>query len=247
MRRRVVTQIRDYLSPRQMFKLIHRKEWPYSVFRQKEYACRDRAMMSTCFVSAGRISAIVGGPKTKGRKVVGRHPGLLCSNLEVKTKYILVKNMPIVKRSAKLIKKYGLAITKRDDFVIPLETGLFNVAFWDQLVPFGWLLYEYLAKYSSRKGKIWPYEDTRAYQIIRHITDKYPHWFRAQAEQFYGHFILRDTVRLSKFVGVVDPKQVKHYIGYSWRGELKDQQDSMDFTWIPKAVAAIKDRLKQTQ
>lgn len=245
MKKRVVTDIRSYLEPARIYKAIHLKPWQYSQIFQESYACRDRAMMAMCYVSAGRISEVVGGPHMIAGKVVGKHPGLRCGNLKISERYILVQNMPVVKRSQKLIKKHGKGVTLRDDFAIPLQRGLFKNPFWDQLVPFGWILYEYLKKYSRKRGKIWPYQSKRAYQIIRQVTGKFPHWFRAQAEHFYGHYLLADTIKLAKFVKVMDLSQVKHYIGYSWNDGLKDIQSTMNFDWIDPAVQAIKERLKK--
>ena len=53
-------------------------------------------------------------------------------------------------------------------------------------------------------------------------------------------FFLTDTVKLSKFVKVEDPKHVKHYIGYSWTEQLKDKSLAMDFNWIEPSKEKIK-------
>ena len=236
--RRVVTQINEYFEPRSIFDLI------------KTAALRDRSMMTLCFVSAGRISEVVGGPvyfwdkKTHHAvKTEKRHPGLKRENLKVSDKVILITGMKVVKRSHKLIEKYGSQIAIRDDFAVPLELGLFQSVFWDQLVPFGWIIKEYLDTEAPKKGKLFEYEDTRAWQIIRETTKMFPNWFRSQAEHFYGHYLLPDTVKLAKFVKIQDPKHVKHYIGYAWTEQLKDTQISMDFNWIDKTVQEIKNRL----
>ena len=249
--RRVVHLITQYLEPKEIFELIIKKEYDYSVLIQSEYGCRDRAMMATCFASAGRISEVVGGPrfqteKIEGKRIVkkvGKHPGLQAENLVVNENYITVSGMKVVKRSQKLLTKYGDQIATRDDFVIPLKRGLFSNVFWDQLVPFGWLILEYLTAHAPKRGKLFPYEDTRAYQIIRQTTDMFPHWFRAQAEQFYGHFLLPDSIKLAKFVKIQDVQHVKHYIGYDWKEQLKDTSLSLDFKWIEGAVLDIQKRI----
>jgi len=238
-RRQVVTLIHDYLEPRAIFELIVKA------------VLRDRAMMSLCFCSAGRISEVVGGPvyfwdkeMQQAVKTEKRHPGLRRENLKFSDKFILVTGMKVVKRSRKLIEKYGSQIAIRDDFAIPLERGLFQNVFWDQLVPFGWVIKEYVDSEAPKRGKLFDFEDTRAWQIIRDSTGKFPNWFRAQAEHFYGHYLLPDTVKLAKFVKIQDPKHVKHYIGYAWTEQLKDTQVSMDFNWIDNAVEKIRGRLQ---
>jgi hypothetical protein len=249
--RRVVHLITQYLEPKEIFSLITKKEYDYSVLIQSEYGCRDRALMAMCFASAGRITEVVGGPQRKmeeinGKRVVkkvGKHPGLHVENLKVTEDYILVSGMKVVKRSQKLLAKYGDQIAIRDDFTIPLKCGLFDNPFWDQLVPFGWLILEYLVRYAPKHGKLFPYEDTRAYQIVRQTTGMFPHWFRAQAEHFYGYHLITDSLKLSKFVKLTDPKHIKHYVGYDWKEQLKDASLSLDFKWIEKAILDIHKRI----
>jgi len=166
-------------------------------------------------------------------------------NLTVSENRILINNMTVVKRTCRLIERYGQQVAIRDDFAIPLKCGLYKNPFWDQLVPFGWLIMEYLTKYAPEKGRLFPFDRCRAWQIIRNATSMFPNWFRAQAEQFYGHFLLSDTVKLSEFVKIQDPKHVKHYIGYSWTEQLKDVEVSADFDWIEKATTEIKQRLRK--
>ena len=247
LKRRVVRLITEYLEPSEVYRLITQREWPYSPLYQKEFACRDRAMMSLAYCSAGRIVAVVGGDRYKlidGVPVrVGEYEGLKRENLHVHEDYILVRRMAVAKRSWKVIAKYGAQVQVRDDFVIPLRRGLFENPYWDQLVPFGWLILEYLRKYAPEKGRLFPYKTKRAWQIIKHVTGMFPNWFRAQAEHFYGHYLLSDSVKLAKFVKVVRPEQVSHYIGYSWQEQLKNKEIRMDFDWIDKEVKKIKQRM----
>jgi hypothetical protein len=233
--RRVVTTIEVYPQPKEIFELICKA------------CCRDRALMALCFCSAGRISEVVGGPCFKWDKTLKRavptgkhHPGVQIDNLKWEDKLLIVSGMKVVKRSHKIIAKYGIQVTRRDDFALPLEIGLFDKKYWDQLVPFTWLIKEYYLLEAPKKGKLFPFEDTQAYNIIRDNTGMFPNWFRAQGESFYGHYLLDDTVKLAKFVKVRDHKHVSHYIGYDWAEHLKNAQLNMDFAWIKPAVDAIK-------
>lgn len=248
LKRRVVRQITDYLEPREIFNLITQREWSYSYSYQKEYGCRDRSMMALAFSTAGRITVIVGGDRFQlvhgAPKKVGTYDGLTRENLIRTEDYILVKGMKVAKRSQKIIAKYGDQVQVRPDFIIPLKRGLFENPYWDQLVPFAWLVLEYLVKYAPRQGKLFQYKRQRAWQIISHVTGKFPNWFRSQAENFYGHYLLPDSVKLAKFLKIVRPEQTAHYIGYSWKEQLKDKEE-LDFEWIEKQVAKIKGRLLQ--
>lgn len=75
-----------------------------------------------------------------------------------------------------IINKYGLQVTVRPDFLIPLKEGLFrDNRFGDQLIPFGWLIFEYVTHFAPKEGKLFPFEANRAWQIIKHVTGMYPH------------------------------------------------------------------------
>ena len=271
--RRTVQTIKETLEPKQIFDLISSKEWPYSTMYLPEYPIRDRAGMALSFLTVARVTEIFGGKKyrrcieggtlktvqvlshgvikekqiIKGGKekpeAIGRHIGLKCENLEVTENFLFITNMPIVKRSCKVIEKYGPQVAQRDRLAFPLKTGLFDSVFYDQLVPFTWLVMEYLEKYAPEKGKLFPYQDCRAWQIINHCTGKFPNWFRAQADRFYGWYITRDSVKHSKFVGRVKAESSMPYIRYTWSDDLKEKSMAMDFTWIEKTVDEIKGRI----
>lgn len=250
--RRVVHLIKQRPQPKEIYELITNKEIIYSPAEQEANACRDRAAMALAFTSAARASEMFGGPayrwdkqqKKAFRIPDKKHPGLQRENVDWTPERILVSNMEVVKRSPKVIAKYGMQATTRDPFAIPLQCGLYSNPFWDQLVPFGWLMLEYLVRYAPAAGKLFPFEDSRAYDIIREVTGNYPNWFRSQGEHFYGHYLLTDTIKLSKFVQTQDPKHVKHYVGYSWTEQLKDRNMIMDFDWIEPTAEKIRNRLR---
>jgi len=250
--RRVVHLIKGRPQPSKIYQLIINKEVTYSPADQEANRCRDRAAMAMTFTSAGRVTEVFGGPVFRWDKQLKkafkipdkRHFGLRREDLDWTQERILVSGMGVVKRSQKLIEKYGTQVTTRDDFAIPLQRGLYSNPFWDQLVPFGWLILEYLVRFAPKAGKLFPFEGKRAYQIIREDTGNYPNWFRSQAEHFYGHYLLTDTLKLAKFVQVQDPKSVKHYIGYSWTEQLKDTKMYMDFEWIDPTIEQIRNRIQ---
>ena len=252
MQRRTVTTIKETLEPKQIFQRIMAKEWPYSIAFQRNYGIRDRAGMAFAFASVGRVTEIFGGFRYKRVYVdelgwkeleVGRHKGVTVENVSVTDNFIFVQNMPVVKRSQKVIDKYGPQAAQRDKFALPLKTGLYDNVFNDQLVPFSWLVLEYLLKCAPKEGKLFPYQDCRAWQIIKHCTGMFPNWFRAQADRFYGWYITRDSVKHSKFVGRVHAESSMPYIRYTWSDDLKEKSMAMDFDWIESTVEEIKERL----
>jgi len=163
--------------------------------------------MSLAYLSAGRVKAVC----------LLEHDNFL-----VQPNFIVVQGMRVVKRTQKIIAKYGEAVTVRDDFALPLKRGLFENPYWDQLIPFTKLVLDYLEKFHPKR-RLFLFGRKRGWQIINHITGMFPNWFRAQAEHFYGNFLIKDTVKLAKFVKVVNPMQVAHYIGYDWTEQLKQK------------------------
>lgn len=208
MQRRTVGNIKTYLKPRQIYQLIVSKSWPYAPTESKEYyECRDRAFMSLAYLSAGRVKAVC---------LLER------DNLLAQPNYIVVQGMRVVKRTQRIIDKYGESVTVRDDFALPLKPRLFENPYWDQLIPFTQLVLEYLQRFDP-KHRLFLFGRKRGWQIINYVTGMFPNWFRAQAEHFYGNFLIKDTVKLAKFVKVVNPMQVAHYIGYDWTEQLKQK------------------------
>lgn len=285
--RRTVSMITKYLEPKKIFNLIIAKSWPYIESNLKPYyVSRDRAFMAMAFCSAGRVTAILGGPrrivynkclKCEGEvqkirlgdshrwictqceadygtvkpralaepRAIGIHPGIRRKNLKISSDSITITDMRVVKRSQKVIKKHGIGATIRDDFVLPLKNGIFKSEYGDQLVPFTWLLKEYIDRFSP-KERLFPFCRARGWDIVATVTEWFPNWFRAQAEHFYGNYLIQDSVKLSKFVKVVNPNQVAHYIGFSYESLLKDTQRHMDFNWIDPAIEQIKKRIENS-
>jgi hypothetical protein len=265
LKRRTVQTIKETFQPRRIFELITLREVDYSVFYKPDYPVRDRAGMALAFLTGGRVTEIFGGSRFKLKRVsdvpigrtskgkalfkkraitIGKHSGLKRENLEVTDKFIFIRNMIVVKRSQKVIDKYGQQIALRDTLAFPLQTGLFSNVFYDQLVPFSWLVIEYLEKNAPKKGKLFPYQDTRAWQIVHDVTGLFPNWFRAQADRFYGHYITKDSVKHSKFIGRVKAESSMPYIRYDWGEDLKEITLAMNFDWIQPAVDKIKERLR---
>ena len=272
---RVLADIDRRYDPQEIFQLITNKECTYSYDNQYANACRDRAMMATTYASLGRISEVVGGLRIRSwyvksdgttardskeaardehgkairdRKIIGHHEGLLIENLKMNDNYILISGMKISKRSDNLIKKHGDHVQRRVDFILPLKCDFMKEKAFDQIIPFTWLLKEYLELYAPKTGKLFPYESGRAYKIIREITGFWPHWFRAQSEHFYGNFLFeRNPAKLADYVGVIQESQVRDYTDISWKSMVKDLQQVLDFSWIEPAITKIRSRIEINQ
>jgi len=273
--RRTVKTVAETLKPNEIFALIHQKEGNYTIENRRLNTVRDRALMALCFLTGGRITEVVGGKQyqlfhthnkiveiigSKQRycypaedqveeKAIGRHPGLTISNLEISEDFLTINSMAIVKRSPQISQRYGAHIAQRSQLRFPLRRKLYKNKFRDQLVPFSWLVMEYLYQLEDQKKtsaavKLFPFQDTRAWQIINDYTDKFPNWFRVQAERFYGYYIFKDFMVHSKFMGKVNPMSSAPYIRFTDDSDIKDLNKIMNFQWIDPAVTEIKTRIK---
>ncbi len=172
------------------------------------------------------------------------HFGILAEHVKVDDNKILISNMEVVKRSQRIIERYGYGATIRPSYAIPLKLGFMKNEFWNQLVPFGWLIKEYLLMWKVKEGKLFNINNKSAARIALQLTGNYLNWFRAQGKHFYGYFLLPDTIKLSKFVNDQDPRSEKDYIGYDWTEGVADKTEAMNFDWIEPAVEKIKRRLE---
>jgi hypothetical protein len=246
LKRRVVGGISNYLQPKEIFNLIMARTRTYHVTPDL-YISRDRALCAFCFVTAGRISPIVGDYKLKRKEgqamKVGKYDGLCWHNLTITQDYILTSKLQTGKRTEKIIKKYGQQSAIREDFVVPLRKGIYeDRPAFDQLIPFGWLILEYLVNFaiSTDQQEIFPMSRTWAWKIVDEVTGQFPHWFRAQGEHFYGNYVFKgDTIMLAKFMKIIRPEQLAHYIRFDWRAGL-----NIDSEWITPETEKIKNRIE---
>lgn len=202
--RRTVGQIDEYLTPREIYELIHIGKWPYKTMAPF-FHLRDRAYMAGLLISGGR-----------------NHEWLLTRKrmFTIKEGLLVCKGMHVGKRTKKTIEKHGEHITKRPPLAWPLQEDLFKNPRWNELIPFALIVYDHLRQLEDPYSRLFEFNTTRGWQIVKYCTDMFPNWFRAQCEMIMGG-ILEDSVKLAKFIGVVKPDQVAHYIGYDYRQGLK--------------------------
>ncbi len=228
------------------------------------------------FNSDGKLVCIICGNRLAGnqRKFCGKecraeihthknatrletdHLGILIENIEFTDAYISIREMPTVKRTEAVKRKYPQAAI-RPEYKIPLVRNLYKsdneLSYWDQLVPFGWLIKEYYDLYIKgeiKSGKLFNFQNRTAYRIVRIVTGNYLNWFRAQGKQFYGKFLFgsenstSSAFELMQFVNDNDILSEKPYTRYDSTRLFKDKQMVMDFDWITPAVEAIKTRIE---
>lgn len=214
--RRTVGQIDEYLTPYELWQLIHANPWTYKTNRTY-FQLRDLAYMAGLLLSGGR-----------------NHEWLLTRKrmFSVEDGLLICKGMHVGKRSQKVIEKYGKHVTKRPILAWPLREDLFEKPLYNELIPFAFVVYDHLEQLQDPFSRLFEFNTTRGWQIVKHCTGQFPNWFRAQCENIMGG-LLKDSVRLAKYMGVVRPAQVAHYISYDYRSELKRKKRE-DRNWYKK-------------
>lgn len=214
--RRTVGQIDEYLMPRELYELIHREEWSYKTMPDF-FHLRDRGYMAALLLAGGRNHEVL---LTRKRMFTVKDGLLIC------------KGMHVGKRKKKTIERYGAHVTKRPPLAWPLKEDLFEDPRWNELIPFALIVYDHLQQVEDQYSRLFEFDTTRGWQIVKHCTGMFPNWFRAQCEMIMGS-LLKDSVKLAKYIGVLRPAQVAHYIGYDYREALKNQ-DTKEKLWYKK-------------
>lgn len=188
--RRTLRNIVRTYTPEEILQLITARTWPYRTWAPF-YHIRDRALLSLLFLTAGRVGEVLS--LVLGQFDRGADP-----------EFIIIRNM--------LTEKIGPRSSNlpyREEFPLP-RSG--------RLRPYTELVVAYLDKmeeYHIQNERLFPFSRQRAWQIVEHITGKWPHWFRAQAERMYGKK-LGDLIALKDFVNVVNITTLAKYVKKEW-------------------------------
>lgn len=195
--RRTLKDIEEWLKPEEIYDLITSKSWHYKTdieFYQK----RDKALMSLYFLTGGRNNEALRLRKRNFDQISD-------------PQFILLKGMYISKRTKKTIAKRGPRVTIRTDIRLPL---------FGRLSPFTLLVLDYLDQIYE-EDRLFPFSVRRSHQIIKDVTGKWVHWFRAQSENFYGK-VFMDPVKLAKFIGITNIQSVMDYVPFDEKAYEKD-------------------------
>jgi len=190
-KRRTLEDIKEFLRPSQIYRLITSKAWPYKgdVRHGKDfYEARDRALLSLLYLTCGRITEVLS--LRKSQFVFDEDPD-----------FIIVANMIVVKRK----KKQRKAPPIRAEVPLPREGPLAKLT---ELVD------EYL-RLLPEDAKLFSFGRRRAWQIVKHITGKWCHYFRSQGESWYGK--IYDVFGLKEFVKVTSIETLGDYVQAPWR------------------------------
>jgi len=166
---------------------------------ERAQGLRIKALIATLFLTGGRISEVL---------------SLKRSNFDLsREEEIIVRRMPVGKR----FKKVGERIVDGKKRWITEKVKAyrsFPIMRREPLVPF---LVNYLETLKPRI-RLFTITRVRAFQIIRGLCGKYPHWFRAQrACQLAEEYDL-ELNALMDFFSWRDVKTAMRYTSLGWRG-----------------------------
>lgn len=195
-KRRTLEDVKARLGLEQILGLITSRTWPYKTDMENFYR-RDRCLMALLFLTAGRISEVLSLTREQ-------------FDFEADPNFVLIRNMILVKRlktrKGKPVRHTTSPI--RDEVALPLSGPLSK---------FTILIEDYVQSLPDPKAKLFSFGRRRAWQIVRFITDKWCHWFRSQAESYYGKYVYTTAFALKDFVGVTDIESLGPYVKTSWR------------------------------
>jgi integrase len=195
-RRRTNEDIKKRLGLEQIHSLITGKTWPYKE-RREFYYIRDRALMALLFLTAGRISEVLSLTREQ-------------FDVEAYRNFIVIRNMILVKR---LKTRKGKPVRHRTAPIrdeVPLQLK-------GPLGKFTRLVQDYLELIDEPKEKLFKFKRHRAWQIVNHVTGQWCHWFRSQAESYYGKYVFSTPFALRDFVGVSDIESLGPYVKTQWK------------------------------
>lgn len=194
--RRTNEDIKKRLGIGQIYTLIVSETWPYKA-EQDFHHTRDKALMALLFLTAGRVSEVLSLRKEQ-------------FDFEADKNFIIIRNMILVKRlktrKGKRVKHRTAPI--RDEVPLPLKGPLSR---------FTKLVQEYLESITDPKNKLFKFKRHRAWQIVNHVTGQWCHWFRSQAESYYGKYVFNTPFALRDFVGVSDIESLGPYVKTRWK------------------------------
>lgn len=190
------SQLRIDDIPNYVLEQINKHSWEYSPYgcewghNAEYYRTRDKALMSLGFLACGRINEVLRVERSQ-------------FDFESEPGFIVLTNFYVSKRKKKTIEREG------ETFVnIPMPTNRDAL-----LYPFTELITKYLAILEGEK--LFPIGEVRAWQIIKHCTGLWSHWFRALGFTYFANKI-KNPFALAKIYGVKNVNTIMRYFKTEW-------------------------------
>ena len=96
----------------------------------------------------------------------------------------------------------------RDDWALPKR---------GKLAPFTHIVLEYLAMLPESRIKLFEIKRSRAHQIVKHITGKWCHWFRAMGEAYYMRMVFKEPVKAASALRLRRSDTLIEYVPFEWK------------------------------
>jgi len=113
--------------------------------------------------------------------------------------FLIVKEFKVVKNKVSPI---------RDDWALPKR---------GRLAPFTNIVLEYLEKLPANRDELFLIGRSRAWQIVKEITGKWNHWFRAMGEAYYMRRVFKDPVKCASALRLRRSDTLIEYVPYEWK------------------------------
>jgi integrase len=193
--KRGVADIAEFIELTTLIKhLTLAKAWPYKSDIEEKTA-RDKALLAFLAETGLRISEALSVDRSQVK-------------LNLDAEFIIVKDVKIMKRRKEHIVK---------DFPLP-KTGVLKPLTKMVLTWYHWPTIKH-----KDKGPLFNLGRYRAWQLIRHMTGKWCHFFRSQRISFLVNKI-RSTTAVAAMMGIKQSSTIDHYYKGGWnqyRDDLK--------------------------
>lgn len=205
-RRSVETDYKFYDPPSIIWEKIHRESWPYKR-TPEQHAIRDRALMCLLYLTCTRITEL-----TRGKVRVGMTGGITKDQFVYMKDFIMVRNIPIYKR--KFIQRGNKwhPIDFVNDYPFRIELPL---PLKGDLSKFTNEIQKYLKELRNDE-ELFKFKRVRGFQIIKHVTSEFPHYFRSMGLKMWLRIFDRDLVKLQSFSGHRRLVDLGRYLSTAW-------------------------------
>jgi len=130
---------------------------------------------------------------------VGEVLGLKREQLEDRKNFLIVNNYRVEKNKLNPI---------RDPWALPKQ---------GRLAPFTHIIMEYLRALPEKQSELFTIKRGRAHQIVKKVTGKWCHWFRAMGEAYYMRNVFKEPVKAASALRLRRSDTLIEYVPFEWK------------------------------
>jgi integrase len=201
-KKRGVSDVPIFLDNRlwkELSEVLTMEGWNYKV-NMTEFHQRDKALICLLLLSGCRISEALDLKKIQFRTYDNE---IILANVKTEKNGLLRKRIVLPKKG-----KFEIFSTTFEEWLNKVPTD--DSYIFPSATPHGNLLWNQgLSRY-------------RAHRIIKYMTGKFPHWYRAVCENIYGKIVFKnDAWKLKGFMGYKNLDSTSPYVSGSWEEDEK--------------------------